>query len=221
MDTIQLIVVHAIPLIFAITFHEVAHGWVAERFGDPTARMMGRITPNPLNHVDPVGTVLVPFFLLAVNAGVLFGWARPVPVNYSNLRHPRLHSMWVALAGPGSNFLQFLFWGILILVIRETIGYPDAAATDNVSRIVAPLVLMASAGLFWNFWLGLLNLMPILPLDGGRVLNSVLPPRLAEAHSRTESFGFVIVIGLFYFFGHHLSFLLTPLFWVRALLGVS
>jgi Zn-dependent protease len=207
------IAINAIPLIFAITVHEVAHGYVAGKLGDPTARMMGRLTLNPVAHIDPVGTVILPLLQLVMHTGTLFGWARPVPVNFANLRRPRRDTLLVAFAGPGSNFLQFTLWAIVILVIKYSAGLPaslEIGQGSSITRITVPLIMMAVAGLRWNFWLGVLNLIPILPLDGGRMLNSVLPYNLSKSYSKLEPFGFFILIFVLYTFGSKLEFLFVP-----------
>jgi Zn-dependent protease len=186
-NNLQLLAVIALPVLFAITVHEAAHGWVASRFGDQTARMLGRVTFNPLKHIDPVGTVVVPLatFLLT---GFLFGWARPVPVNSRNLRHPRRDMALVALAGPGANLLMAVLWGLAIHV---------GLALWEVSQWVAlPLVYMGAAGVLVNVLLMVLNLFPLLPLDGGRVLSALLPPRLSAKLARLEPFGLILLLAL-------------------------
>lgn len=187
LNHIQLLAVLALPVLLAITVHEAAHGWVADRFGDKTARMLGRVTFNPLKHIDPIGTLLVPaatFFL----AGFLFGWAKPVPVNPRNLRHPRRDMALVAVAGPGSNLAMAVLWG---LAIHLGIGLWEIS-----EWVAIPLIYMGSAGVLINVFLMVLNLLPLLPLDGGRVLNAVLPPRWAAVFSRMEPYGIFILMGL-------------------------
>jgi Zn-dependent protease len=187
LNHIQLLAVLALPVVLAITVHEAAHGWVANRLGDRTALMLGRVTFNPLRHIDPVGTILVPAvtFLLS---GFLFGWAKPVPVNQRNLRNPRRDMALVAAAGPGSNLLMALAWGTLIHI---------GVLLIDVSQWVAlPLVYMGAAGIVINVFLMVLNLVPLLPLDGGRVLNALLPPRWSYYYSRLEPFGLLILIAL-------------------------
>lgn len=183
----QRIAVWVLPVLFAITVHEVAHGWAARVLGDPTALMLGRLTLNPLKHVDPIGTVLLPGLLLYVG-GFVFGWARPVPVTWENLRRPRRDVALVAAAGPGANLLMAIVWALAIRV--GTLTYAD------LPWLGVPLIYMGVAGIFINLILLLLNLLPILPLDGGRVLTSLLPGRLAARFMRMEPYGLVILLAL-------------------------
>lgn len=185
----QLIAVYAIPVILAITLHEAAHAFVAARLGDRTAQLQGRVTLNPLRHVDPVGTLLVPALILLASkslgaGGLLFGWARPVPIVPSNLRSPRRDMGLVAAAGPGANLLMALGWG-LALKLMAVFG-SDGEFFPR----------MAIAGIFVNLALAVLNLMPVPPLDGGRILTSLLPHRLAGPFSRIEPYGLFILLGL-------------------------
>ena len=181
----QKIAVLALPILFAITVHEAAHGWMAKHLGDRTAEMLGRVTLNPLKHIDPIGTILVPLVVFFMS-GFVFGWAKPVPVNFNNLNHPRRDTALVALAGPGANLLMALLWALGILL--------GVALVDSTPWIAVPLILMGVAGVLFNAVLMALNLLPILPLDGGRVLHSLLPPRMALAYSRLEGFGLIIVV---------------------------
>ncbi len=183
---IAYLAIAAIPIIFAITLHEAAHGYVARYFGDPTAYQMGRISLNPMRHIDLVGTIVVPALTLLVG-GILFGWAKPVPVDYSRLRHPREDMRWVALAGPGVNLLMALGWAVLLKV---------GLSTDNYFSV--PLENMAYVGVNINLMLMALNLLPLLPLDGGRVLFSLLPPSTAHAYGKTEPYGIFILLALIF-----------------------
>ena len=176
----------AIPVLFAITLHEVAHGWVARWFGDRTAEMQGRLSLNPLRHIDPIGTVLVPVLLLLLG-GFLFGWARPVPVDPRNLRNPRYNMAIVAAAGPAANFAMAVFWAFVMVVAR----------TLETGVVAHWLLLMGAYGITINLLLALLNLLPIPPLDGGQLLRNLLPPGPATALlDRIQPFGFVIVLVL-------------------------
>ncbi len=182
--SLERIALAAIPIILAITVHEAAHGYVARMFGDGTAWMLGRVTLNPLKHIDPVGTVLVPFATLWLG-GFLFGWAKPVPVNFGNLRHPKRDMLWVAAAGPGSNFVMALVWAMVLGLASGGGPFPSAG-----------LQYMSVVGVVINVSLMVLNLLPILPLDGGRIALSLLPRSLAIPYSNTERFGFILVIVL-------------------------
>jgi len=177
---------YAIPVLFAITLHEVAHGWAARYFGDRTAELLGRLSLNPLRHIDPVGTVLVPGLLLVVG-GPLFGWAKAVPVATGALRNPRRAMILVALAGPAANLLMAAIWcGILAVIARSRLN-------DTLDYWIG---LMAQAGIVTNVFLAVFNLLPIPPLDGGRVLAGLLPPRLSARLERIEPAGLIIVLGL-------------------------
>ena len=211
LNLIQKIAIFAIPVIFAITLHEAAHGYAARRFGDRTAEMMGRISLNPLRHIDPVGTILVPLVILLVSkmagGGILFGWAKPVPVNFNNLRRPKQDMLWVAAAGPGANLLMALFWAAVV----------KFAFVIHTTPFAMPLALMGAAGVFINAVLMALNLLPIPPLDGGRIAVSLLPPRAAYALARIEPYGLFILIGLM--FTGILGLFLWPL--IQALIQLS
>lgn len=198
-NLIQTLAIYALPVIFAITLHEAAHGYVARHFGDPTAWRLGRITLNPLKHIDLLGTIVIPALLFISNAGFLFGWAKPVPVDFGRLRKPKQDMLWVAAAGPGANLAMALGWASLL---KLAVLMPDNAYS-------LPLAEMARAGIEVNAVLMLLNLLPIPPLDGGRIAVSLLPPGLAWRFARVEPFGFFILLALLFFGG--LSYILTPL----------
>ncbi|HCO44188.1 MAG TPA: site-2 protease family protein [Gammaproteobacteria bacterium] len=184
----QKIAIWALPVLFAITVHEVAHGFVARRLGDRTAQMMGRLTLNPLKHIDPVGTVLVPLAMLLLPGGFLFGWAKPVPIGYNNLGNPKRDMAIVAAAGPLSNLLMAAGWALLLRLSVELLQPLPWAAQ--------PLFFMAQAGIAINLILMILNLVPIPPLDGGRVLTGLLPVRQAAALGAIEPYGLIIVLAL-------------------------
>lgn len=202
MDSIiQTIAIYAIPLIFAITLHEAAHGYVAGLFGDPTARLAGRVTLNPIRHIDPVGTLLVPVMILLASklmgsSGLLFGWAKPVPVDFGRLRNPKRDMLWVAAAGPGINLVMAIIWAL---------GLKLMASTDTREEF---FIGMAVAGVQVNLMLMALNLLPIPPLDGGRILFSLLPNRLAWQYSKLEPYGMVILLVLLA--TNVLGFLVSP-----------
>jgi Zn-dependent protease len=200
---VQTIAIYSLPVLFAITLHEAAHGYVARHFGDMTAHAQGRISLNPLRHIDPVGTILVPIVILAAaslagGAGYLFGWAKPVPVNYSALRRPKQNMVWVAAAGPAANLAMALAWALLL---KFADLLPPSQAT-------VALHLMFVAGIQVNVVLMVLNLLPILPLDGGRIVASLLPHGMAWKYARLEPWGFPILLLLM--FSGYLALLLRP-----------
>lgn len=197
---IQKIIIWVIPVIFAITAHEVAHGWVAMKLGDRTAQMMGRLTLNPFKHIDPLGTILVPGLLLMMG-GFIFGWAKPVPVTYQNLRKPKTDMAWVALAGPMANLVMAVIWALATKIGFEL--YQSGTAVGE------PMLYMGVAGVLINTMLMMLNLLPLPPLDGGRILVSLLPGPLAWQVGRIEPYGFFILVALIYF--GILSMVLWPL----------
>ena len=182
---IQTVLIYALPVIFAITLHEAAHGYAAQRLGDPTAAMMGRVTLNPFPHIDPIGTILMPLLLYFSTSGAfLFGYAKPVPVRFDRLRHPKRDMVWVALAGPASNLLQALLWGALLYLL---------AGSGVTERF---FLEMCKAGLLTNVVMFAFNLFPLPPLDGGRIVVGLLPWRQALLFSRIEPWGFFIVMAL-------------------------
>ena len=182
---IQTILIYALPVLFAITVHEAAHGYAARHYGDHTADRLGRITLNPLKHIDPVGTIVMPLVLyIATSGAFLFGYAKPVPVNFGNLRNPKRDMVWVALAGPASNFFQAVGWKLLLIVLV-------------VSGVEEPFfVEMAQGGVLVNLVMWAFNLFPLPPLDGGRILVGLLPYKQAHQVSRIEPYGFFIVMAL-------------------------
>jgi Zn-dependent protease len=183
---IQTVAVGAIPIVLAITLHEAAHGYVARHFGDNTAERAGRISLNPFRHIDPIGTILLPLLTLWIG-GILFGWAKPVPVNYGKLRHPKRDMLWVALAGPASNLVMALFWALMATL---------AAGAWAGNYFATPLLAMANLGVTINVILIALNMLPMPPLDGGRIAVSLLPHSAAVTLSRVEPYGMFILIAL-------------------------
>ncbi|MFI3122061.1 MAG: site-2 protease family protein [Methylococcaceae bacterium] len=187
---LQRIVVWILPVIFAITVHEVAHGWVAKRYGDNTASALGRLTLNPIKHVDLFGTLIIPGLLLLSGTGFIFGWAKPVPVDARNFKNPLRDMAVVALAGPVSNFLMALAWALI-----ARLGVSIGAQAEAISL---PLIYTGVAGISINLVLALINLLPIPPLDGSRVLSGILPNYWAWQYNRLERFGFIILLALLY-----------------------
>ena len=182
---VQTVTLYAIPVLFAITLHEAAHGYVARHYGDPTAWQLGRVTLNPMKHIDPLGTIAMPLLLYFATAGnFLFGYAKPVPVNFGNLRNPKRDMIWVALAGPASNLVMALGWGVLLYLLA------GASVTERF------FLEMCRAGMLVNVVMFVFNLFPLPPLDGGRILVGLLPPGPAMALSRVEPWGFFIVMAL-------------------------
>ncbi|MEY4645408.1 MAG: hypothetical protein RLZZ596_2239 [Pseudomonadota bacterium] len=200
---IQTVLIYALPVLFAITLHEAAHGYAARRLGDDTAWMMGRITLNPMKHIDPVGTILMPLLLYFATAGAfLFGYAKPVPVRFDRLHHPKRDMVWVALAGPGANLIQALLWGALLYLLTFA-GVQERFFID-----------MCRAGVLTNVVMFVFNLFPLPPLDGGRILVGLLPWRAASALSRVEPWGFFIVMALV------LAGVISN-FWMRPLMALT
>ncbi len=202
-DLIQTVLIYALPVIFAITLHEAAHGYIAQRLGDNTAAMMGRVTLNPFPHIDPVGTILLPLLLYFSTSGAfLFGYAKPVPVRFGNLHNPKRDMIWVALAGPASNLLQALLWGILLYVM---------AGSGVTERF---FLEMCRAGMLTNVVMFAFNLFPLPPLDGGRIVVGLLPWRQAVMFSRVEPWGFFIVMALV------ITGVISS-WWMQPLMGVT
>jgi Zn-dependent protease len=184
-NLIQTVAIYAFPVLFAITIHEAAHGYIAKYFGDDTAWTLGRVTLNPINHIDPIGTIAMPLMLYFATSGAfLFGYAKPVPVNFGNLRNPKRDMVWVALAGPASNLLQALGWGVAFYLLQG-------------GEVTEPFFLkMCQAGILVNVVMFVFNLFPLPPLDGGRILVGLLPYRQAVLLSRIEPWGFFVVMAL-------------------------
>lgn len=202
-NLIQSILIYALPVLFAITIHEAAHGYAARHFGDDTAARMGRITLNPIRHIDPVGTILIPLMLLFATSGAfLFGYAKPVPVRFGNLRNPKGDMVWVALAGPASNLAQAIFWGVLLIVLHGL----------GVSELF--FIKMCQGGVLVNVVMFVLNLFPLPPLDGGRILVGLLPMRQAALVARIEPWGFFIVLAL-------LLMGVVSTFWMQPLMALT
>lgn len=207
---VQTVAIYALPLLFAITLHEAAHGYVARYFGDMTAYAQGRVSLNPLRHIDLNGTIIVPLVLIALSGGKLaFGWAKPVPVNFSALRKPKQHMAWVAAAGPAVNLLMAVGWALLLKLGLEL---PR-------NGFSTPLVQMAAAGIVVNIVLMVINLLPILPLDGGRIVAGILPRTLSRQYSKAERWGGYLLLAFigaslvdsWLFQGNYLGALFTPL----------
>ncbi len=197
---IQNVIVWGLPVLFAITVHEVAHGWIASKLGDKTAQILGRLTLNPLKHIDLIGTVLIPLLLLW-QGGFIFGWAKPVPINPQNFRRPRRDMAFVSAAGPVSNFIMAIIWAAILKIgILLVHHWPNSAVA---------IVYMGQAGILINLWLMILNLLPLPPLDGGHIISSLLPGRIAYHYDRIAPFGFIILIILL--ITGILGFILNPI----------
>ena len=202
-DLIQTVLIYALPVLFSITVHEAAHAYAARYFGDYTATMLGRVTLNPVKHIDPIGTILMPLLLYFSTSGAfLFGYAKPVPVNFGKLRNPKRDMIWVALAGPASNFVQAIAWALLLVVL---------VATQTDERF---FIEMARGGILVNLVMWAFNLFPLPPLDGGRILVGLLPARAAMTFSRLEPYGFFIVLAL-------VLFGIVGAVWLRPLVDVG
>jgi len=220
-EYVQRISIWAIPILAAIVFHEVAHGWVASRLGDPTAARMGRLTLNPISHIDLFGTVILPLLLVIAHAPFLFGYAKPVPVNFLNLRNPKRDMIWVALAGPATNIILALV-SYLFLKILVSLDLPRDGSLA--STIVIPLIYMLHASARINIVLAVFNTFPIPPLDGGRVLVGLLPEPYSTTVARVEPYGFLIIVVLL--MSHLLDAVLSPLvnfvhLFLRLMVGLA
>jgi Zn-dependent protease len=203
-ETVRQITIWALPVLVAIIFHEVAHGWVAFRLGDATAARMGRLTLNPIPHIDPFGTVLLPLLLIVVGAPFLFGYAKPVPVNFYNLNHPKRDMVWVALAGPVTNILL----AVASVYVLKFVDLAGSSLLTLPAFVLTPLALMAQSSININVMLAAFNLFPIPPLDGGRVLVGLLPEPYASTVARIEPYGFLIIVLLL--MTHTLDFFIGP-----------
>ena len=201
-SVVETLLIDGIPLILAITLHEAAHAYAAKRLGDFTAFYLGRVSLNPIKHIDPIGTLLIPIVLKLIGSPILFGYAKPVPVNFLALNHPKIDMIWVALAGPASNWIQAVLWTLLLSILLATANAQDL------------LISMAKAGIYWNVILAVLNLFPLPPFDGGRILVGLLPMEQARFVSKIEPFGFFILLGL------ALSGLLSDI-WMEPLIKLS
>jgi Zn-dependent protease len=193
-ETLYYILIGIVPVVLAITLHEAAHGWVADKLGDPTARKLGRITINPIKHIDPQGTIIIPLVMIVLSKMLLgtmfvFGWAKPVPVDARQFKQPLLDMALVALAGPGSNFIMASLWALFISLSASVLG--DSALLEH-------LIFMGEIGIFINILLMVLNLLPLPPLDGGRIVAGVLPQQMALADMRIEPYGFFILLALLF-----------------------
>jgi Zn-dependent protease len=207
-NLIQTVLIYALPVLFAITVHEAAHGYAARHFGDNTAYVLGRITLNPIKHIDPIGTIAMPLLLYFSTGGAfLFGYAKPVPVRFGNLRNPKRDMIWVALAGPGVNLIQAILWGVLSYVLSGS-GLNEQF-----------FIRMCEAGVAVNVVMFVFNLFPLPPLDGGRILVGLLPYRQAEAVNRIEPYGFFIVMGLVIFRVENVS--LLGAIWMKPLMSLT
>ena len=201
MPDFQTLLIYIIPLLFAITLHEAAHGWVASKLGDHTARMMGRVTLDPTKHIDPVGTIAIPLVLLLSSSGFIFGWAKPVPINFNALRNGKNGMIWVALAGPGANIVMAICWLFLMII--------------SIKMNITVLTEMGRVGILVNCVLAVFNLLPIPPLDGSRVISALLPNRLAYQYNQLEQYGLYILLGLMLLGGF--NYLVRP--WVELILS--
>jgi Zn-dependent protease len=192
------LIIAAIPILIAIIFHEVAHGFVANKLGDPTAKMLGRLTFNPIAHIDPFGTIIVPIMLFILSKGTfIFGTAKPVPVNFNNLKNPRRDSAFVSAAGPATNII-IAFISILFLILIYKIFPMSASQTFVSQKIISPIKIMLQYSISFNIFIAAFNLLPVPPLDGGRIVISLLPSKHSYQFSKLEPYGILIVLGLWF-----------------------
>ena len=215
------LILYGVPLLFAVVLHEIAHGWIAYKRGDPTAMMMGRLTLNPLKHVDPVGTIIFPVFELIFFGRVFFGWAKPVPVNFLLLKNPKRDMVYVAAAGPGANLLQAIIYALLIkffFFLEPTLGYymrmpgfVNITDAPLLVKILLPLTQMAFFGVLINLFLAFFNLIPIPPLDGSRIIVGIGPPSIGRFFARIEPYGLTILLLILFLIPGLISSLLNPL----------
>ena len=201
MPDFQTLLIYIIPLLFAITLHEASHGWIASKLGDHTARMMGRVTLDPTKHIDPIGTIAIPLVLLLSSSGFIFGWAKPVPINFNALRNGKNDMIWVALAGPLANIVMAVCW-LFVMIIA-------------IKMNITVLIEMGRVGILVNCVLAVFNLLPIPPLDGSRVISALLPNRLAYQYNQLEQYGLYILLGLMFLGGF--NYLVRP--WVELILS--
>lgn len=199
-----------VPIMFAVVCHEVAHGLIAWRYGDPTARMMGRLTLNPIKHIDLMGTIIVPFLLVMSHSGFLFGWAKPVPVVFQNLRNPKRDMIWVAAAGPITNIILA---AVSAFSLRAIIFFTNPASSGSPQAMfIEPVVLMLAYSVYINLLLAIFNMLPLPPLDGGRVLVGLLPNQQSNALARVEPYGFIILIALVFILPRYFGINIFDLF---------
>lgn len=214
---IQFICIAAIPLIFAITLHEAAHGWMASKLGDQTASIMGRVSLNPARHIDPFGTIILPLMMLALG-GFIFGWAKPVPIAWQNLRHPRRDMAFVALAGPSANLLMAFLWAILAKLSH--LVFLNSNLHETLHSVMLFVHLTSRFGIMINCVLLVINLIPLPPLDGSRVVSSLLPPNLAKKYNRLEYYGLWIFLGLLFllYFTNSFGIITGPIYSLMQLI---
>jgi Zn-dependent protease len=197
-EYIRQIAIWTVPILVAVILHEVAHGWVANRLGDPTALRLGRLTLNPIAHIDLFGSILIPLMLVLANSPFVFGYAKPVPVNFYNLRNPKRDMMWVALAGPAMNLVLALICTLVWKSLVPMIGGPGQAASSPWADVLRPIALMAQSGILINIALAVFNALPMPPLDGGRVMVGLLPEPFSSRLAGIERYGFIILIALLF-----------------------